>query len=93
MVDITNKEHYFLCHKQCQLTEMGTVEKTWNNCIESPHPESSVYPYCDNHFKRDYFERQRCKVDMCNLCCISVDNIKGSLKDESVNECYSKCLK
>jgi hypothetical protein len=93
-VDNTNKEHNFLCNRQCQVAEIGTKKKTWESCIESTNPETSVYPYCDEQFPSDYFSKQRCKSDMCNLCCITMDHKHVPLyTDEAMTSCYSKCTK
>lgn len=94
MVDGTNNEHQFLCQKQCTLMEAGTNKNTWESCIETAHPERSIYPYCDDVWKKDFNLKQRCKTDMCNLCCVSLET-KGNkkLSDESVGSCYNKCTK
>ena len=93
-VDITNKEHGFLCNKQCKVGEIGTKTSSWESCVQSSNPETSIYPYCEEQFPKDYFEKQRCKTDMYNLCCISLDQIHLPLySDETVNKCYKKCAK
>lgn len=94
MVDGTNKEHNFLCAKQCQTSLMGEKKSDWRSCTEPSSPETSVYPYCDEQFPKDFFSRQRCKTDMCNLCCVSMDQKEAPIySDEAVNTCYSKCAK
>lgn len=94
MVDNTNPEHMFLCNKQCNLSETGTKSKSWETCVEPQHPENSIYPYCDESFSNDFFAKQRCKTDMCNLCCISLDQKNSdNFTDEVVGNCYQKCIK
>ena len=94
-VDITNQYHIFLCEKQCKTTEVGNIgEKTYNSCSEPTNPESSIYPYCDKLYDNDFYQRSQCKIDMCNLCCISFDTIKNTnLPNEAVNDCYGMCIK
>ena len=44
--------------------------------------------------KLNLFENQRCKIDMCNLCCVSFDQLDGSnVTDDVVKECYASCTK
>jgi hypothetical protein len=94
-VDLTNKGHLSLCKKQCSTIEEGSNNKTWKSCIEPTHTENSIYPYCDEHFKKDFYGRSRCKTDLCNLCCVSVESMKKNtlLSDFSVSKCYEKCVK
>jgi hypothetical protein len=93
-VDATNIEHYYLCSKQCTFIEVGSKTNSWKSCVEPTNPQNSVYQYCDQNFKNDFFSRSRCKIDMCNLCCISYDEIGGSaVTDDVVKECYSTCTK
>lgn len=94
-VDSTNPVHKFLCEKQCSTIEEGISDtKSWQSCLNPSQPEKSVYPYCDEMFKNDFYQNTKCKNDMCNLCCVSVDT-KGrhSLTDLSLNECYTQCAK
>src|SRR5207244_1799569 len=94
-VDNTNRQHIFLCEKQCKMMEVGDVkEKTYTSCSEPSHPENYIYPYCDKLYENNFFEKNICKKDMCNLCCISFDVMKNTnIPDSSVNDCYTKCIK
>jgi hypothetical protein len=74
--------------------ETGSNSNTIKTCIEPPSPEHSIYPYCDDNFLQDYFGRARCKVDMCNLCCIGMETKdKSIITDDALGVCYEKCLK
>lgn len=94
-VDVTNPQNLYLCNKQCRLIETGnTKNKSWKSCIEPQNQDNSVYPYCDKIFAKDFFQKSRCKVDMCKLCCISFDPLgKTNMANSSLNNCYKKCIK
>lgn len=93
-VDLTNKTHKMLCRKQCQISKIGNKDSDLNTCIVPLHQDNSVYPYCDETFPKDVYGRSRCKTDMCNLCCVSLDskNTNPNVSDNEVNKCYEKCL-
>lgn len=68
--------------------------KSWNSCIESVHPDNSVYNYCDKEFPDDFYKKSSCKTDMCNLCCVSFENkSKLLMTDVSIQSCYEQCVK
>jgi len=75
--------------------ETGTNANNIKNCIEPDSPEHSFYPYCEENFHNDFHEKNRCKVDMCNLCCIGLETKKDKsvISDDALGECYGKCLK
>lgn len=74
--------------------ETGSNSKTIKTCIEPPSPEHSIYPYCDDNFPNDFFGKARCKVDMCNLCCIGMETKdKSVITDDALSICYEKCLR
>ncbi len=93
-VDVTNVAHNRLCVKQCDIIREGSNTKEWKQCVEPDHPEKSIYPYCDDYFANDFYQRSRCKIDMCNLCCVSMDvKDEQKLSDTATSSCYEKCLK
>ena len=94
-VDITNHQHLFLCEKQCRLIEIGNYgDKSFSSCSEPTNPDTSIYPYCDKLYEVDFYQKSQCKIDMCNLCCISFDTMKNTnLPNSAVNECYAMCIK
>lgn len=93
-VDSTNPQHGFLCNKQCKYIEIGTNVRTIQTCVEPASPEHSIYPYCDDNFEKDFYGKARCKVDMCNLCCVGLETKEKSLiTDDALGACYQKCIK
>ena len=77
------------------MTLKGTSNKneSWKSCIKPSDPYNSVYIYCDKLFEKDYFQRNRCKSDMCRLCCISYEPLeKTILTNKSIDKCYTGCL-
>ena len=93
-VDRTNGNHLALCNKQCNLTGIGKTPKdALNQCGEPKNPDRSIYPYCDDYFKGDFFGSQRCKTDMCNLCCITREHGEMQVDEVGLTKCYSDCTK
>jgi len=94
----TNKLHLYTCQKQCNALAKNAknkkIKKSWENvCLNVDIPNYSIYEYCDAHFK-NLSESQRCKVDTCRLCCISVDEIKHTnLSNKGLNSCFKNCSK
>ena len=67
--------------------------KKWENCFEPSNQGNSVYPYCDKLFENDYFQNTRCKLDFCNLCCVSLDNSASTnLSQSLLAKCYENCI-
>ncbi len=68
--------------------------KSWKACVQPKNPEDSIYPYCETLFEKDFYQKIRCKTDMCNLCCVSFDEMGSEMLSNSVvNECYLQCVK
>ncbi len=93
-MDTTNPQNLYLCNKQCRLIETGnTKNKSWKSCIEPQTQDDTIYPYCEKLFEKDYFQKSRCKIDMCKLCCISFDSVgKTNLAKSALNKCYKGCI-
>ena len=94
LVDKTNPAHKYLCNKQCNNYTGGAADdSTWKSCIEPQNPERSIYNYCESGFAGDFYKEKKCKVDMCNACCVSTDTKKGgeTMSDEGLRKCYEKC--
>lgn len=71
----------------------NTKNKNWETCFEPKGVNTSVYPYCDELFDKDLYQSSRCKVDFCNLCCISFDQVdKTNLSKNSLTNCYKSCI-
>ena len=92
-VDSTNKLMNHLCNKQCKTMEKANDKnKSWKTCYQPKEADSSVYPYCDKLFEKDFFQKSRCKIDFCNLCCVSYDKIgKANLSVNNLMKCYENC--
>ena len=72
--------------------EKGSNSKNIQNCIEPISPEHSLYPYCDENFVGDFHGISRCKTDMCNLCCVTMDAMKSkNFSLDSMRRCYKDC--
>ena len=38
-------------------------------------------------------EKNRCKIDFCNLCCTVADGVfKKKFADESIESCHKQCV-
>jgi hypothetical protein len=83
------------CEKQCD--RQNAVESSPSDfrrvCIESDNPDTEIYNYCSSKIKpSNLFEMKTCKVDMCNLCCITMDVIKGkNYAFNTMQQCFSEC--
>jgi hypothetical protein len=83
-----------MCEKQCRMMESGNDKtKKWENCFEPVDTGTSIYPYCDKIFEKDFLQKSRCKLDFCNLCCISFDNTDSTnLSQNLLGKCYENCI-
>lgn len=94
LVDATNPAHKYLCNKQCNNYTGGILnENSWKSCIEPENPERSIYTYCESGYGGDFYAEKKCKVDMCNTCCVTFDTKKGNFRmsDDGLRKCYEKC--
>ena len=61
--------------------------------MNSSEPDKSIYPYCEKIFEKDYLQKTRCKLDFCNLCCVSYDNTySASISNKILAKCYESCV-
>lgn len=67
-----------------------SIEEVRKNSIEKclNKDENTVYNYCDNNFK-SCDAKIKCKIDMCNLCCSTVDIFS---KEKTTNYDQKYCL-
>merc|ERR1712151_260533 len=84
-----------VCKKTCF---RATMAATNNNeyksvCTSSSDSNANIYAYCDN--KLDNFsiiQKESCKLDMCNLCCVTMDSMKSkNFSADSLKRCYADC--
>ena len=61
-------------------------------CIQSDNPNTNIYDYCDKKLENDLDAKKVCKLDMCNLCCSTMDTIKKvNFSVESMKKCFQDC--
>jgi len=84
------------CKKACYKSTIS-VENSQDYetiCINSSTPQNNVYEFCQYKMKYDQSLVQYCKLDMCNLCCVSMDAIKKkSFSFENLKKCFKGCTK
>lgn len=83
----------FKCKKTCKgLAQNDKESDEWNLCVASPRPTLSIYQYCEAT-QMAAVEKNRCKIDFCNLCCTVADGVfKKKFADESIETCHKKCV-
>lgn len=83
----------FKCKRTCQgLTQNEKESDAWQLCAASPRPTVSVYQYCEIN-QENPAEKQRCKIDFCNLCCTVSDEVfKKKFADDLVDKCHKNCM-
>jgi hypothetical protein len=60
-------------------------------CIFSEQPSENVYSYCDNKIN-DKDAVKTCKLDMCNLCCSTIDTMKSKFYSlDTIKKCFKDC--
>lgn len=81
-----------LCNNQCMVIVKGDDQiSDWKSCFEPKVPDESIYSYCDSEFCEPN-NRNQCKFDMCNLCCVNFENkINTLVSESSIQSCYKKC--
>jgi hypothetical protein len=85
-----------VCKKSCAKATVSDPNKTEykNVCIQSQNPISNVYDFCDNKVDDDAESKRICKLDMCNLCCSTIDSIKHKqFSFDSQKKCFEDCNK
>ncbi len=67
----------------------------YKNCYQPTNPSKSIYPYCDKIFTNKGFDSvNRCKTDMCRLCCVNYDfTSKSKISKNNLQQCYKGCLR
>jgi len=81
------------CIKVCYQSHSSQANiDTSDKCINSP-TQQNVYSYCENSMsgKAQGFIN-KCKLDMCNLCCSTADIMMGmKTSNQAEVNCFSKC--
>ena len=86
----------YLCKKICNRSTVPDIGKDEYKsvCINSENPLTGVYEYCENKLKDDNHAKNTCKLDMCNLCCSTMDAMKNKLYSiDSTKRCFDACNK
>jgi hypothetical protein len=92
----TNKAHkssMWVCKKACNRATISEPAKDDYKavCITSQNPLNSIYDYCDNKIS-DPESKKTCKLDMCNLCCSTLDTIQHKKYSiNSIKKCFETC--
>ncbi len=61
-------------------------------CINSTNQETNVYKYCSGKNTKDKSLLRFCKLDMCNLCCVTMDPMKKkNYSVENMKKCFYAC--
>jgi hypothetical protein len=79
-----------LCRSKCNEAPLDEIKnKDYKNTCVSPVTENSIYEYCNVKFA-DKLQNIDCKVDMCRLCCVNLDIIKGKVYE--IEDCVIDCF-
>lgn len=90
-----HRNHMHTCKKTCYRSTAAedNNEDYKNTCINSENATQNIYAYCSDKMK-DYDENMMnfCKLDMCNLCCVTMDPIKKkNYSFDNVKKCFEDC--
>lgn len=84
-----------MCKKTCyrSLLAEDTNAEYKNTCINSENPVQNIYAYCSDRMKGyDPSLITYCKLDMCNLCCVTMDPMKRkNYSFDNLKKCFKDC--
>jgi hypothetical protein len=92
-VNSAHKNSAYLCKKTCSRAEVAeTSEDVYKPiCMSSDQPLSNIYSYCDSKMN-DKDSIKMCKLDMCNLCCSTLDSMQHkNFSLETIKKCFKDC--
>lgn len=95
-VDLSHKNTLYLCKKTCNRSSQAqsTNQEYRSVCIQSENPSTNIYDFCDSKMKEKEDEKKTCKLDMCNLCCSTLDIMKSTLYSiDTMKKCFEDCGK
>lgn len=75
------------CEKSCKSIIMESKENIWNKCVDDQIDRSQSYKECESGFF-NIRETNRCKIDLCSLCCIKGENV---FNRENTEKCKLSC--
>merc|ERR1711957_806751 len=94
-VDPIYKNVVHVCKKTCfRATIAASSNNEYKNiCLNSPDSNSNIFGYCDSKMQSfSEVQKDACKLDMCNLCCVTMDAMKSkNYSMESLKRCYRDC--
>jgi hypothetical protein len=91
--DKSHKTSMYVCKKACRRSTVAEPAKDDYKaiCINSQNPLNSIYDYCDSKIS-DPDSKKTCKLDMCNLCCSTLDSIvHKQYSINSIKKCFEAC--
>jgi len=91
--DKSKKTSMYVCKKACRRSTVSEPAKDDYKaiCIISQNPLNSIYDYCDTKIS-DPDSKKTCKLDMCNLCCSTLDSIvHKQFSINSIKKCFEAC--
>jgi hypothetical protein len=94
-VSVEDRTVMWNCKKQCG--NQNAIEVSPNDytkvCMESDNPQTGVYNYCSRKIEaNDVSKIKTCKIDMCNLCCMTLDVMKNKKYSfNTIMQCYQEC--
>jgi hypothetical protein len=83
-----------LCKKTCfkATAPENTTDEYKSVCIQTQVPEKDVYSFCSEKNKDDRILTKYCKLDMCNLCCSTMDAMrKKNYSFDNLKMCFQDC--
>ncbi len=84
-----------ICKKTCfkSTVSVDTGDEYKDVCISSPDSRRNIYEYCENKMQKFSLKsKESCKLDMCNLCCITMDAVRSkSYSIKNLTNCYNDC--
>jgi len=90
-----SKEAKYQCEKSCLGTQIAETssEEYKDVCINSINPNQNIYNYCSERMKDfDKSLMLHCKLDMCNLCCVTMDKIRNkTFSSQNMMKCFESC--
>jgi hypothetical protein len=95
-VDKSHKNTLYLCNKVCSRAVISNPDNDdyKSICIQSANPLTNIYDYCESRMKTSPDEKKTCKLDMCNLCCSTIDVMKKTLYSvDTMKKCFEDCSK
>lgn len=77
------------------MVSIGKSQDYLNVCINSEDTKRNIYDFCQTKMGNyNSSIMAYCKLDMCNLCCVSMDKMKSkSYSFTNMKRCFSECSK